>query len=126
MEAERRAKELRAALKKELREDEKRDERDARLMGKLEAQIQAAMTADATTTSGKLLADLGVPGLLARAAKDPSPEERLSAVRLLWALRARLGSYLPAQLKERGDTARAAVSKEAAAAIGEGLSKLSY
>jgi hypothetical protein len=124
-EAEKRSRELRSALKKEIREDEKRDERDARAMGRLEAVIQDAIKNDPPPVPAKLLTDLDVPALLSRAEKEGS-RERLSAVRLLNAMRVRLRFYLPREMKEKGDLPRVALFKAAGEAIAAGMEKAGY
>src|SRR5262245_33327883 len=78
-----------------------------------EARAQRALSLlDADDAPGSVrsaVSELGLADLRKRAASASDPDERLSAQRMLAELNVQTGFYLPRSLRERGDTARAAL-----------------
>ena len=94
------------AVRKALRDAARRDERDRDALQTLSARVRAAARDPEIPAAASLAAQLGIPALKTRAASG-TPEERLSAERLLANLRVETGFYLPEEMLARGDAAHA-------------------
>ena len=103
-------------VRRDLRDAADRDERDRATLRRLSQKIQAAMRDPEIPAASALSAELGIPGLKRRAAAG-SPEERLSAERILANLRVETSFYLPEDLLARGDAAHARLLLSVAAEI---------
>jgi len=104
------------AVRRSLREAARRDDRDRAELRRLADRLRAAAKDPEIPPAATLAAALGIPGLRARAAGG-SPEERLSAERLLANLRVETGFYLPEEMLARGDAAHARLMLEVAVEI---------
>ena len=93
-----------------------RDDRDRAALRRLSQKVQAAVRDPEIPAAAELSAELGIPALRHRAATG-SPEERLSAERLLANLRVETSFYLPDDLLARGDAAHARLLLQVAAEI---------
>ena len=94
--------EVQAALK----EARRRDARDEATLRSVNTRLRNALSQPDPPVPTLLAADLGIPGLRQKASSADSPEERLSAERILANLRAQTGFYLPEDYFLRRDTAR--------------------
>ncbi len=95
------------AVRKALKDARRRDDRDRATLRALGTKLRSALAAPDPPEPAMLAAELGIPALRKTVASDDSLEERLSAERLLANLRAQTGFYLPQQMRDRGDDARA-------------------
>ena len=95
--------EVQAALK----DARRRDARDEATLRSVNTRLRNALSQPDPPVPTLLAADLGIPGLRQKAASADSPEERLSAERILANLRAQTGFYLPEEMLFRRDTTRA-------------------
>jgi len=105
------AAELAAAkdVKERLRERKALRERNRQFIQDAQQTLAAIEPADGPVNLPRLLSDLRIPELKARAAKDPASTEALAAQRLLNTLGAQTGFYLPRLYLERKDYKRAEV-----------------
>jgi predicted esterase len=94
-------------VKQAVKEARSRDERDRAKLSRLAGIVRHAAEQSEAPAAGLVAAQLGIPALRKTAASDPSPEERLSAERILANLRAQTGFYLPQQMLEKRELARA-------------------
>lgn len=94
--------EVQAALK----DARRRDARDEATLRSVNTKLRNALAQSEPPLPARLTADLGIPELRKKAVSG-SPEERLSAERVLANLRAQTGFYLPEQMFQQRDTARA-------------------
>ncbi len=94
--------EVKAALK----DARRRDARDEATLRTVNTTLRRALAQPDPPQPALLAAELGIPALRKKAASD-TPEERLSAERILANLRAATSFYLPQEMLERRDTARA-------------------
>jgi predicted esterase len=90
------------AVRRALHDAESRDNRDRGALEALAQKLRAALRDPEIAPAAAVAAELGVPALRRRAATG-SPEESLSAERLLANLRVEAGFYLPRDLLARGD-----------------------
>jgi tetratricopeptide (TPR) repeat protein len=97
------------------RADARRLERDRTYLERAPDLLHAAW--GEAPDVGELLAALDIPGLQHRAKKDPDPEERLSAERVLYAVYIQSALYLPRTFSESGEHQRALFYLRVAAAI---------
>jgi predicted esterase len=104
------------AVRRAIRQAESRDERDHGTLNTLARKLQAAMRSPDLPASAQLAAELGIPALKHRAA-TATPEERMSAERLLANLRVETSFYLPEQRAGKGDFAHARLALAVAAEI---------
>ena len=104
------------AVQKAERDAARLDDRDRAVLQKQNRTIQAAIRDPEIPAAAALSRDLGIPALKRRAAGG-SPEERLSAERLLANLRVQTSFYLPEDLLARGDAAHARLMLAVAAEI---------
>lgn len=105
-----------AEVRRAWKDAAERDDRDRAALRRLSQKIQAAVRDPEIPAPAELSAELGIPALRHRAASG-SPEERLSAERLLANLRVETSFYLPEDLLERGDAAHARLMLQVAAEI---------
>jgi predicted esterase len=105
---ERKAEELfrRPEVKTALRDARRRDTRDEATLRSVNTKLRNALVQPDPPLPTLLAADLGIPALRKKAASADTPEERLSAERILANLRAQTGFYLPEDMFVRRDTAR--------------------
>ncbi|MET0618699.1 MAG: dienelactone hydrolase family protein [Thermoanaerobaculia bacterium] len=89
-----------------LKEARRRDARDEATLRSVNTRLRNALSQPDPPLPALLAADLGIPALRQKAASASSPEERLSADRILANLRAQTGFYLPEDMLARKDTAR--------------------
>ncbi len=89
-----------------LKEARRRDARDEATLRSVNTRLRNALSQPDPPLPALLAADLGIPALRQKAASASSPEERLSAERILANLRAQTGFYLPEDMLARKDTAR--------------------
>ncbi len=108
-EDERRAEELgrRPEVRTAVKEARRRDARDEATLRTVNTKLRKALSQEDLPQPVLLAADLGIPGLRKAAASAESPEERLSAERILANLRAQTGFYLPEEMLDRKDPTRA-------------------
>lgn len=113
------AAELAAARDVKARRRERRElrERDRQYVQDSQRTLAAADPASGPVNLPRLLADLKIPELKARAAKDPASEPALAAQRLLNTLGAQTSFYLPQLYLERKDYRRAELLYAVAAEI---------
>ena len=104
------------AVRKALRDEVRRDDRDRAELRRLAERLRTAAKDPEIPPAATLAAALGIPALRSRAAGG-SPEERLSAERLLANLRVETGFYLPEEMLARGDAAHARLMLEVAVEI---------
>jgi hypothetical protein len=90
-----------------VKEARARDERDRATLSRLAGIVRHAAEPSEVPAPGFVAAQLGIPALRKKAASDPSPEERLSAERILANLRAQTGFYLPQQMLDKRELAKA-------------------
>jgi len=105
-----------ADVRKALRDATRRDDRDRGTLKTLSQKLNAASRDPDIPAAAALAADLGIPALKHRSATG-SPEERLSAERILANLRVETSFYLPEGLLARGDAAHARLMLAVAAEI---------
>ena len=105
---EKKAEELggRPEVKSALKDARRRDARDEATLRSVNTRIRNALAQPDPPLPALLAADLGIPALRKKAASAETPEERLSAERILANLRAQTGFYLPEDYFFRRDTAR--------------------
>ncbi len=89
-----------------LEDARRRDARDEATLRSVNTKLRNALSQPDPPLPARLAADLGIPDLRTKAASG-SPEERLSADRILANLRAQTGFYLPEQMFQQRDTTRA-------------------
>jgi predicted esterase len=108
-EDERRAGELgrRPEVKTGLKEAKRRDARDEATLRSVNTKLRQALQQPDPPQPTLLAAELGIPALRKTAASAETPEERLSADRILANLRAQTGFYLPQEMLDRRDPTRA-------------------
>ena len=94
-------------VRKAVKETRARDERDRATLSRLAGIVRHAAEQSEVPAPGFVAAQLGIPALRKKAASDPSPEERLSAERILANLRAQTGFYLPQQMLDKRELAKA-------------------
>jgi predicted esterase len=94
--------EVRTAIK----DARKRDTRDEATLRSVNTKLRNSLSQPDPPLPARLVADLGIPELRKKA-ESGSFEERLSAERILANLRAQTGFYLPEQMLDQRDTARA-------------------
>jgi predicted esterase len=94
-------------VKRAVKDARARDERDRATLSRLAGIVRHAAEQPDVPAPGFVAAQLGIPALRKRAASDSSPDERLSAERILANLRAQTGFYLPQQMLEKRELARA-------------------
>lgn len=101
---------LRAAkeVQKIAKDDETLDDQDFRLMGKIEAALQAALAGKDPSPPKRLYADLDIPAQKARLENGRTEAEKASARRILSALFVRTSAYLATEYRAANDPARAA------------------
>ncbi len=104
------------AVRRALDDAKSRDDADRAAIRAIARKLDAALASPEPTASGALVAQLGIPALRRRAASG-SPDERLSAERILANLRVQSSFYLPEELSAKKDYAHARLSLEVAAAI---------
>ena len=104
------------AVRKALDDAKSRDDADRAAIRAIARKLNAALASSEPAASAAVAAQLGIPALRRRAASD-SPEERLSAERILANLRVQSSFYLPEELLAKKDWAHARLSLEVAAAI---------
>jgi len=90
-----------------LKDARRRDARDEATLRSVNTRLRNALSQPDPPVPTLLAADLGIPGLRQKAASADSPEERLSAERILANLRAQTGFYLPEEMLFRRDPTRA-------------------
>jgi predicted esterase len=107
-EDERKAEELsrRPEVKTAVQEARRRDARDEATLRSVNTKLRNALARPDPPLPTQLAAELGIPALRKKAATSETPEERLSADRILANLRAQTGFYLPEEMFYRRDTAR--------------------
>jgi predicted esterase len=88
------------------REARRRDARDEATLRSVNTKLRNALAQPDPPLPAQLAAELGIPALRKKAAAAETPEERLSADRILANLRAQTGFYLPDDMFVRRDTAR--------------------
>jgi len=94
--------EVRTALK----DARRRDARDEATLRTINTKLRNALAQSDPPPPSLLAAELGIPALRRQAASD-TPEERLSAERILANLRAATAFYLPQEMLDRRDPTRA-------------------
>jgi predicted esterase len=94
-------------VRKAIKEARARDERDRATLSRLAGIVRHAAEQPEVPAPGFVAAQLGIPALRKKAASDTSPDERLSAERILANLRAQTGFYLPQQMLDKRELARA-------------------
>jgi predicted esterase len=94
-------------VRRALRQARSRDERDRAMLSRLAGILRRAAGEPDIPAPGLVAAQLGVPTLRKKAQTDASPEERLSAERILANLRVQTSFYLPQQMLEKRELARA-------------------
>jgi tetratricopeptide (TPR) repeat protein len=104
------------AVRKALDDAKSRDEADRAAIRAIARKLNAALASPEPAASAAVAAQLGIPALRRKAASG-SPEERLSAERILANLRVQSSFYLPEELLAKRDYAHARLSLEVAAAI---------
>jgi predicted esterase len=104
------------AVRKALEDAKDRDEADRATIRAIARKLNAALASPEPVASGAIAAQLGIAALRRKAASG-SPEERLSAERILANLRVQSSFYLPEELTAKKDYAHARLSLEVAAAI---------
>ncbi len=104
--------EVRTALK----EARRRDARDEATLRTVNTKLRKALAQPDPPLPTLLAAELGIPALRKKAATD-TPEERLSAERILANLRAATSFYLPEEMLDRRDPTRARALLSVAAEI---------
>ena len=85
-----------------LQEARRRDARDEATLRAVNTKLRNALAQPDPPLPALLAAELGIPGLRKKAASD-TPEERLSAERILANLRAATSFYLPQEMLDRRD-----------------------
>ena len=105
-----------ARVRKALDDAKSRDEDDREAIRAIARKLNAALASPEPAASAAVAAQLGIPALRRKAASG-SPEERLSAERILANLRVQSSFYLPEELLAKKDYAHARLSLEVAAAI---------
>ena len=104
------------AVRKALDDAKDRDDADRATIRAIARKLNAALASPEPAASASVAAQLGIPALRRKAASG-SPEERLSAERILANLRVQSSFYLPEELSAKKDYAHARLSLEVAAAI---------
>ncbi len=99
-----------------LQEARRRDARDEATLRAVNTKLRNALSQPDPPLPTLLAAELGIPGLRKKAASD-TPEERLSAERILANLRAATSFYLPQEMLARRDPTRARALLSVAAEI---------
>ena len=94
-------------VRKALKQARSRDERDRATLSRLAGILRRAAGEPDSLAPGLVAAQLGIPTLKKKAESDRSPEERLSAQRILANLRVQASFYLPEQMLEKRELARA-------------------
>jgi len=94
-------------VRKAIKEARARDERDRATLSRVAGIVRHAAEQPEVPAPGFVAAQLGIPALRKKAASDTSPDERLSAERILANLRAQTGFYLPQQMLDKRELARA-------------------
>lgn len=105
------------AVKAALKEARRRDERDHSILRTQNTKLRSALAQADPPLPAMLAADLGIPALRKKAASADTPEERLSAERLLANLRVLTSFYLPEEMFDRRDSTRARLMLSVAAEI---------
>jgi predicted esterase len=100
-----------------LKEARRRDEGDRAAVRSLNSKLRRALAALDPPQPAMLAAELGIPALRRKAATAGSPEERLSAERILANLRVMTSFYLPQEMFDRRDPTRARLLLSVAAEI---------
>jgi tetratricopeptide (TPR) repeat protein len=103
-------------VKSALKEARRRDARDEATLRTINTKLRNALAQPDPPLPTLLAAELGIPALRRKADTD-TPEERLSAERILANLRAATSFYLPQEMLERRDTVRARALLSVAAEI---------
>ena len=104
------------AVRRSLDDAKDRDEADRATIRAIARRLNAALASPEPAASASVAAQLGIAALRRKAASG-SPEERLSAERILANLRVQSSFYLPEELSAKKDYAHARLSLEIAAAI---------
>ena len=104
------------AVRKALDDAKDRDEADRATIRAIARKLNSALASPEPAASASVAAQLGIAALRRKAASG-SPEERLSAERILANLRVQSSFYLPEELLAKKDYAHARLSLEIAAAI---------
>ncbi len=99
-----------------LQEARRRDARDEATLRAVNTKLRKALAQPDPPQPTLLAVELGIPGLRKKAASD-TPEERLSAERILANLRAATSFYLPQEMLDRRDPTRARALLSVAAEI---------
>jgi tetratricopeptide (TPR) repeat protein len=100
-----------------LKDARRRDDRDRFAIQTLTQKLRRALNSAELPLAGIVAADLGIAGLKKKAASADSPEERLSAERILANLRVQTSYYLPEQFVGENDYPRARLVLSLAAEI---------
>jgi tetratricopeptide (TPR) repeat protein len=106
-----------APIRKAQKEARRRDARDVAALNELSRKLSRAMKASEIPTAGFLGAELGIPALRKQAASAASPEDRLSAERLLANLRVQTSFYVPERMFAANDATHALLALGVAAEI---------
>jgi predicted esterase len=114
------------AIQKSLRDAIRRDERDSETLRSLVERLRRSLGAAELPPARKVSIELGIPALQRKARSADSPEERLSAERILANLRVQTSFYLPRRFLDVQDHPRALLALAVAAEIDPDDPSVSY